>query len=108
VRGEQSENLVSEFLSRHGFYFVASRWKTPYAEVDLVFKKRDEFYIVEVKSLGKLDFGLVRVSAGQKQRLLRAREWLESQTGSGVALAFAYVLPDKEILLLNADGEALT
>jgi Holliday junction resolvase-like predicted endonuclease len=103
VRGEQSENLVSEYLCQRGY----SRWKTPFAELDLVFRKENEIYAVEVKSLGRLDFGPVRVSARQRQRLFRAREWLESQYGCGVALAFAYVLPDKEILLLNIHGEEL-
>lgn len=86
---------------------IAGRWKTPFAELDLVFKKQNTVYIFEVKSLGSLDFGLVRVSGRQRQRLLNARNWLESQMDSEVSLAFAYVLPDNEILLFNFQGEKI-
>jgi putative endonuclease len=111
-KGFESENRAAVELSRKGFQLLATRWKTPFAEIDLLFEKDGdegaELFMVEVKSLGRLDFGPVRVSRAQRERLLRAREWLENKYNCATALAFAYVLADGEILLLNAEGEELS
>ncbi len=92
---------------RLGFELFSNRLRTPFAEVDLVFTKNKKVYLIEVKSLGCLDFSLVRISKIQKARLLRARLWLESLWASEVTLAFAYVLKDGAIFIFNEAGEEL-
>lgn len=106
--GEESEAKVLEFFIKQNFIHIASRLKTPFAEVDLIFKHRSVLYMIEVKTLSSLDFGLARVGYRQRQRLLQARLWLEGRENCDVALAFAYVLRDGQILLLNESGDELT
>ena len=107
ARGLECEALIEKFLVRLGFELFSNRLRTPFAEVDLVFTKNKKVYLIEVKSLGCLDFSLVRISKIQKARLLRARLWLESLWASEVTLAFAYVLKDGAIFIFNEAGEEL-
>ena len=107
IRGHECEALVENFFCNYGFDLFSKRLKTPLAEIDLVFIKNNKTYLIEVKSLGRLDFSLVRISRSQKERLLRARIWIESLWGRETALAFAYVLPNQTIFIFNEAGEEL-
>ncbi len=107
VRGRDCESAVEKYFLEIGFSLFSKRLKTPFAEVDLVFTKNRKTYLIEVKSLGQLDFSLVRISKAQKMRLLRARIWLESLWNRDAALAFAYVLTNGEIFIFNEAGEEL-
>lgn len=101
------ESAVEKFFCELGFALFSKRLRTPFAEVDLVFIKNQKTYLVEVKSLGRLDFSLVRISKAQKDRLLRARIWMEALWNRDAALAFAYVLHDGTIFIFNEAGEEL-
>jgi Holliday junction resolvase-like predicted endonuclease len=105
--GKECEKQVETHLTALNFRLKSRRFKTPYAEVDLVFIRARCLLLVEVKSLGRLDFGLVRITWKQKDRLLRAREWFEGYFNCETALAFAYVLPSREIFIFNEAGEEL-
>lgn len=107
VRGRACESAVEKYFLEKGFTLFSKRLKTPFAEVDLVFIKNRKTYLIEVKSLGQLDFSLVRISKAQKERLLRARIWIESLWNRDAALAFAYVLTNGEIFIFNEAGEEL-
>ena len=107
VRGRDCESAVEKYFLKNGFSLFSKRLKTPFAEVDLVFTKNRKTYLIEVKSLGQLDFSLVRVSKAQKERLLRARIWIESLWSRDAALAFAFVLTDGQIFIFNDAGEEL-
>lgn len=74
--------------------------KTPFAEIDLIYQvERKLFLVVEVKSLGQFDFIQHRVSSRQKQRLLRARSYLESQWKSEIMLWWAYVYQNEVYII---------
>ncbi len=107
VRGRECESAVEKLFLENGFRLFSKRLKTPFAEVDLVFTKNHKAYLVEVKSLGQLDFSLVRISKTQKERLLRARIWIENLWNRDAALAFAYVLTNGVIFIFNEAGEEL-
>jgi Holliday junction resolvase-like predicted endonuclease len=72
---------------------VAHRFRTPYAEVDLVFESQAgaSFTIVEVKSLDGDLWGRPPLTASQRARLERARFWLESRKTCQVRLLLACV-----------------
>ncbi len=48
--GHDVEKRVAEYLKSLGFEIVDMNWKTRYCEIDIVAKKADCVYFVEVKS----------------------------------------------------------
>jgi len=47
--GQLAEAAVADYLLQRGYETVARNWKTPACEIDLVAKKDDVIYFVEVK-----------------------------------------------------------
>lgn len=75
--GLRSEACVERFFQLRGYRTLERRWRTPFAELDLVFAApRGELLIVEVKSSDWPEGMLAGLSRRQRGRLLRAREWL--------------------------------
>jgi Holliday junction resolvase-like predicted endonuclease len=72
---------------------VAHRERTPFAEIDLLFKKRDLYVLVEVKSWRGELWAPEVISVRQAQRLVRARLFLEARLESPVQLWLAVVDP---------------
>ena len=52
VQGAKAEKHVADYLVRNGFKIVASNWKTKWCEIDIVAKKDECVYFVEVKYRG--------------------------------------------------------
>lgn len=48
--GDWGENLAINFLRRHGFEIIDKNFFTPYGELDIVAKKGNDIYFVEVKT----------------------------------------------------------
>ncbi len=48
-RGIYAEQLAQNYLEEKGFVIVASRYRTPYGEIDLLMRDRDTLVAVEVK-----------------------------------------------------------
>ncbi len=48
-RGVCAEQLGQVYLEKKGFMMVASRYRTPYGEIDLLMRDRDTLVAVEVK-----------------------------------------------------------
>lgn len=48
--GHDAERRAAEFLESKGFQIIELNWKTRYCEIDIVAKKSDAIYFVEVKS----------------------------------------------------------
>jgi putative endonuclease len=50
--GKEAEKIVKNFLENQGFEIVSeSYWIKRFGEIDLIAKKKNEYYFVEVKSL---------------------------------------------------------
>lgn len=97
-RGLESEFLVEKHLRQKGWRLVARRWKTPWAEVDAVYTRKDQILLVEVKSRGSLAHLDRAISRRQKQRLLRVLENLvEVYSHQEVLFHLALVLPQGRI-----------
>lgn len=83
--GELHEAIVLRELQQRGFELVMRRWRTPFAELDLVVRRReqsrDQIWVIEVKSQarGRLvsEFPVLRFA--QRQRLEKALLWLNQR-----------------------------
>ncbi len=101
-RGLETEGLVLKFLIQKKFKLVEQRYKTPFGEVDLLLDSpKNHLVMIEVKSLSSWDRLLHRLSAKQRQRLHRSRQFLENKYRRLVVLKVAYVGPKNEIVFLD-------
>jgi putative endonuclease len=68
-------------MSSKGYALVAKRFRTPFAEIDLLMRDESssEWFVVEVKSSLWPDGQGAGLSKRQKARLSRALQWLESE-----------------------------
>ncbi|BCX13489.1 MAG: hypothetical protein KatS3mg085_021 [Candidatus Dojkabacteria bacterium] len=49
-RGNFAETIILNYLFRLGFDFIDRNYNTPYGEIDLIMKKLDHYFFIEVKS----------------------------------------------------------
>lgn len=104
LRGEASEEAVQKFFERKGYRLCYRRKKIYFAEIDLVMVAKNGSYLfVEVKSVSRVDFYAIRVSSGQKQRLLNTIEAVSLKEKRGVELVFAFVDSKNKIHLFRHD-----
>lgn len=47
--GRQAESKAAEYLKQHGFTVLEQNWRTRYCEIDIVARKDQTVYFVEVK-----------------------------------------------------------
>lgn len=47
--GNEAESLVCEWLAGSGFELIERNWRTKFCEIDIIAKKNDRLYFVEVK-----------------------------------------------------------
>lgn len=92
---------MARLLLSRGAKFIAHRMHTPYGELDLLFRSRDIYWAVEVKSSSNEAFAAHRLKKGQRVRLERIRLYLESQLRAPVILGLALVDARGKILLFN-------
>ena len=86
-RGHRSEDRVERVFEERGYRTIRRRWRTPFAELDLVLATPDgKILIVEVKTSDWPEGALAGLSRQQWGRLLRAREWLADCEGQDVEL----------------------
>jgi putative endonuclease len=80
---------------------VARRWKSPFAEIDLVLRSSENLiYLVEVKKVSSFEFLSHRLSARQIKRLKRAHMACCEQWGE-VVLQLAVVSQQAEVLIIE-------
>lgn len=104
-RALRAEILVQQRLEARGYRLLHHRWKTPFAEVDLVMANLCELLVVEVKCLSRFSPREFRVSPKQKQRLFRVRQALEARHQTDTRLLLALVEDSGELSFFHlADG----
>jgi Holliday junction resolvase-like predicted endonuclease len=102
AQGQWAEMKVADYFIKKSFRILKTRWRTTYAEIDLVVESpQREIWILEIKSLSHFDFLDVRVSKKQKERLKRAHLFVQSKTPKPVRLALAFVDRKGEILVFD-------
>jgi len=53
--GEIGENIAVRFLVKHGFSILDQNYTKKWGEIDIIAKKDDKLYFVEVKSVSKFN-----------------------------------------------------
>lgn len=101
-RGLESEEIVKVYYLHRGYALLGQRIKTPFAEVDLLFKTSDaHILMVEVKSVNLADFQFYRVSRRQKERQVRAMQYLIETMGTLVEVHWAFVTKTGELTVIE-------
>lgn len=86
-RGERTECEAALWLERRGDLVFASRFQTPFAEVDiLALSPRGSILLCEVKSSFWPDDRALGLGFRQKLRLTRAALWLHENAGRDVEI----------------------
>ncbi|MEM7045104.1 MAG: YraN family protein [Pseudomonadota bacterium] len=73
-RGRLAERLAAWSCRLKGYRVLAERYKTPFGEIDLVFRRRSLLIFAEVKARPSLDQALYALRPQQKVRLARSAE----------------------------------
>ncbi len=84
--GQEAEDKVAKHLSGLGWRVVARNWKTPRCEIDIVARRGDQIYFVEVK-YRKTDTqgsGLEYITRSKLQQMtLAAETWVHEHNWEG-------------------------
>lgn len=101
-RGLESELFVLQYYKGRGYIFLTQRLKTPFAEVDLLFRApQGHLLMVEVKTVNLSEFQVYRISRRQKVRLLRALYYLIEQYDCLVEVHWAFVTKTGEVQVIE-------
>ena len=75
--GLSAENRAAAYLMAKGYRILAKRFRTPYGEIDLVARKRNQLAFIEVKARASLDDAAYAVTPRQQARIIDAAQaWL--------------------------------
>lgn len=75
--GISAESRAAFFLITKAYRIVARRFKTPFGEVDIVARRRNDLVFIEVKAREAFDDAVEAVTDRSKQRIVAAAEfWL--------------------------------
>lgn len=107
---EKIEEIVTEALIEHGYKLMFKNFKCGGVEIDRVFKDAEgDWVICEIKSMSDWGFLSTRVSEFQKQRLYRARNWLQAYKAPGpVQICYAFYHPkEAELRVYDEIGDEI-
>jgi Holliday junction resolvase-like predicted endonuclease len=77
--GHQAEDHVITLLARKKFQLITRNFKTPIAEIDLVFWGNQRLYLVEVKRLSSPWRSFERITQSQQKKLLLNQIYFSQQ-----------------------------
>ncbi len=74
--GGWGETCAAEYLATKGYELVATNIRTPYGEIDLIARRADVLYFIEVKARTSRSFGLPEEAVNRRklQHMLLAAE----------------------------------
>lgn len=104
TKGLKSELRVIDQLSNAGWRLLHHRFKTKIAEVDLIFQKKKQLRIIEVKSISCWDFAAYRISKKQKLRLIGVYYYFQQHFKGEVVLELALVPADGDVLFIEIEN----
>jgi len=82
--GVSAESRAALFLIAKAYRILARRWKTPFGEIDIVARRRNDLVFFEIKARDTLDDAAEAVTARNKQRIVAAAElWLAHHPDDG-------------------------
>ena len=101
-RGLECEAKVIRHYQRKGYHLLRQRLKTPYAEIDLIFRTPEgNLLMVEVKSARTEVFIAYRLSKRQKLRQHQALIFLAEHFKTSVEAHWAFVMDSGEIVVIE-------
>lgn len=101
-RGLDSEQYVLNYYHQKGYQILAQRLKTPFAEVDLLFRSPEgHILMVEVKTANLQTYQVHRISWKQKARLIRALQFLAARFEALVEVHWAFVTKDGAVTIIE-------
>ena len=75
--GISAEARAAAYLMAKGYRILAKRFRSPYGEIDLVARKRNQLAFIEVKARASLDDAAYAVTPRQQARIIDAAQaWL--------------------------------
>ncbi len=92
--GLSAESRAAFFLIAKAYRILARRWKTPFGEIDIVARRRNDLIFVEVKARASLDDAAEAITERTKRRIIAAAElWLAHRPGDAqCAIRFDVIL----------------
>ena len=94
IRGRLSEDKALSYFQEKGYHLIAKNYSVAGIEIDLIFKKENVYYIVEVKT-HNLWSDKYPVSYKQMNRLKRAAEIFSDAQQASVRILIAIVQGEK-------------
>lgn len=98
-KGRWAERISRIVLRLKGYQILATRYKTPVGEIDIVAKRRTTLAIIEVKARSTQALALESIRFSQQQRIQRATLWFLSKnpklTSLQVRFDIILILPFK-------------
>ncbi len=79
LKGLKSEFIVAMKCCEGGSELIAHRLRSPFGEIDLVFKAQGRIQLVEVKSLGPRAIIDGRIGRRQRYRLTNCLSWAQGK-----------------------------
>lgn len=73
-RGLRAEHFAATFLRLKGYRIIATRYKTPVGEIDLIARRRRTLVFVEVKERQTMNDALSSITPQMKARITRAAQ----------------------------------
>jgi uncharacterized protein (TIGR00252 family) len=105
--GKKAESRVADYLKKNGFKVITKNWRTKVCEIDVVAKKDNVVYFVEVKyrSSEKQGGGLDYITSKKlKQLHFAAQIWNQQNQWEGdYRILAAAVSDDENILIVEVD-----
>lgn len=86
--GRRAEWLCAMWLWLCGYRILATRYRCPVGEIDIIAQKGDLIVAIEVKNRAKLDDALLALRPRQQKRIARALSNFASKVGHRSDLRF--------------------
>lgn len=103
LKGLRYEQIVLSYYLDKNWILLGQRIKTPFAEVDLLLKQGKLLKLIEVKSLGNEAFMNYRIRQRQKERLIKAGQFLHFKWKMDVELEIVFVDNQEELTIIPLD-----
>ena len=102
--GQKAETAASVYLEMRGYRIVERNWRRPRCEIDIIAKKADTVYFVEVKHRFSDDQGggLEAITASKlKQMHYAAENWVEETKWRGPVSLAAVETAGKDFAVIS-------
>jgi len=97
--GQWGEDQACAFLQRHGFFIIERNYFSPVGEIDVVARKDDDYYFVEVKTrmVGEMasDLAITPVKKHKLEKTIKKYCFQRDVPDTGLILVGLLVVCDK-------------